>query len=255
MRENLKKNTSKPNSKANHKGTRLNKFLSNAGICSRREADQLIAMGLVTVNGKLVSEMGFKVHFGDEVRYDGQTVKGSPPVYLLLNKPKGFVATKQGGNIKKSVQELVRTAHPEKLAPIGDMGRPVTGLLFLTNDENLRRRLSNAQCKVPMIYQIILEKNINFSDLEKLKKGLSLQDQIYSVRKLDYVLGGSKREIGVEVDQLGPSVLNKLFEKINHKVLKMDRVMYAGLTKKDLPRGRWRKLSEKEVQFLHMIAQ
>ena len=140
------------------KGNRLNKFLSNAGICSRREADQFIIMGLVTVNGKLVTEMGFQVKRSDEVRYDGQIVKNSPPVYILLNKPKGFVATKQGGNIKKSVQDLIRTAHPEKVPPIGDMGRTITGLLFLTNDDILRKRLTQSQSKVKMIYKVTLEK-------------------------------------------------------------------------------------------------
>tara|TARA_X000000950_G_scaffold7186_1_gene7836 strand:- start:269 stop:1036 length:768 start_codon:yes stop_codon:yes gene_type:complete len=252
VHQNSKKNIPQKVEKLNKKGIRLNKFLSNAGICSRREADQFIAMGLVTVNGKAVTEMGFQVQSDDQVRYDDQLVKGSPPVYILLNKPKGFVATKQGGNIKKSVQELIRTAHSEKVPPIGDMGRPVTGLLFLTNDEKLRKRLSQSQSKVEMIYHITLEKNISVADFEKLRKGISLQNKLYTVKKIDYVIGKSKREIGVEVEHITPAALNKLFEKIDHKVLLMDRVIYAGLTKKDLPRGRWRKLTEKEVQFLHV---
>ncbi|MFL2588041.1 MAG: S4 domain-containing protein [Flavobacteriaceae bacterium] len=145
MRHNPKKYSSKSSNISDKKGIRLNKFLSNAGICSRREADKFIIMGLVTVNGNSVTEMGFQVQRTDEVRYDGQIVKNSPPVYILLNKPKGFIATKQGGNIKKSVQDLIRAAHPEKVPPIGDMGRTITGLLFLTNDDILRKRLSQAK--------------------------------------------------------------------------------------------------------------
>jgi 23S rRNA pseudouridine2605 synthase len=249
--QNRKKYSSRSTNISDKKGIRLNKFLSNAGICSRREADQFIVMGLVTVNGKLVTEMGFQVQRSDEVRYDGQIVKSSPPVYILLNKPKGFVATKHGGNIKKSVQDLIRTAHPEKVPPIGDMGRTITGLLFLTNDDVLRKRLSQAQSKVKMIYKVTLEKKISVADFEKLRKGVLLQNKAYSIKKIDYVNGGTKKEIGVEVDNLSPSILVKIFEKINHKVFSMDRVMYANLTKKDLPRGRWRKLSEREIQLLH----
>ena len=252
MRHNPKKYSSKSSNISDKKGIRLNKFLSNAGICSRREADQFIVMGLVTVNGNSVTEMGFQVQRTDEVRYDGQIVKNSPPVYILLNKPKGFIATKQGGNIKKSVQDLIRAAHPEKVAPIGDMGRTITGLLFLTNDDILRKRLSQAQSKLKMIYKVILEKKISVTDFEKLRKGVLLQKKAYSIKKIDYVIGGTKKEIGVEVDNLSPAVLVKMFEKINHKVFFMDRVMYASLTKKDLPRGRWRKLSEREIQLLHI---
>tara|TARA_B100001057_G_scaffold294808_1_gene294915 strand:+ start:73 stop:837 length:765 start_codon:yes stop_codon:yes gene_type:complete len=253
VRQNPKKYSSRITSTSDKKGIRLNKFLSNAGICSRREADQFIVMGLVTVNGKLVTEMGFQVLRSDEVRYDGQIIKNSPPAYILLNKPKGFVATKQGGNIKKSVQDLIRTAHPEKVAPIGDMGRTITGLLFLTNDEILRKRLSQANSKVKMIYKVTLENKITVADFEKLRKGVLILNRACSIKKIDYVFGGTKKEIGVEVDNLSPAVLVKIFEKINHKVFFMDRVMYANLTKKDLPRGRWRKLNEKEIELLHLF--
>ena len=255
MGQNRKKYSSRSTNISDKKGIRLNKFLSNAGICSRREADQFIIMGLVTVNGKSVTEMGLQVKRTDEVRYDGQIVKNSPPAYILLNKPKGFVATKQGGKIKKSVQDLIRTAHPEKVTPIGDMGRTITGLLFLTNDDVLRKKLSKAQCRVKMIYKVTLEKKISVTDFQKLRKGVLLQNRDYSIKKVDYVIGGTKKEIGVEVDNLSPAILVKIFKKINHKVFFMDRVMYASLTKKDLPRGRWRKLSEREVQLLHLSAQ
>jgi len=254
MRQNRKKHSFRSSNVSDKKVIRLNKFLSNAGICSRREADEFIAMGLVTVNGKSVTEMGFQIQRTDEVRYDGQIVKSNPPVYILLNKPKGFIATKQSGNIKKSVQDLIRSAHPEKVAPIGDMGRTIKGLLFLTNDNILRKRLSQAQSKVKMIYKVILEKKISVSDFEKLRKGVLLQKKAYSVKKIDYVIGGTKKEVGVEVDNLSPAILVKMFEKINHKVFFMDRVMYASLTKKNLPRGSWRKLSEREIQLLYLNA-
>ena len=214
MRQNPKKYSSRIINLSDKKGIRLNKFLSNAGICSRREADRFIVMGLVTVNGRSVTEMGFQVQRSDEVRYDGQIVKNSPPVYILLNKPKGFVATKQGGKIKKSVQDLIRTAHTEKVAPIGDMGRTITGLLFLTNDDVLRKRLSQAQSKVKMIYKVTLEKKISVTDFVKLRKGVLLQNRAYSIKKVDYVIGGTKKEIGVEVENLSPAVLVKMFDKI-----------------------------------------
>jgi 23S rRNA pseudouridine2605 synthase len=239
---------------SNLKGTRLNKYLSNAGICSRREADQYIAMGLVSVNGKVVTEMGHQVQFGDKVRYDDQPVNSSPPVYLLMNKPKGFVATKQGGNIKKSVQELVRTAHPEKIPPVGDMGRTVTGLLLMTNNEKLRQKMADPKSRFPTLYQVILEKNAEIADLDALTKGIRIMDKVHKVKSAAYIQGGTKKEIGIEASNLSPGLLKKILEKRDLTAVSMDRVLLAGLTKKDLPRGRWRPLSQKEIQFLNMIS-
>tara|TARA_B100001029_G_C15063673_1_gene461075 strand:- start:10060 stop:10827 length:768 start_codon:yes stop_codon:yes gene_type:complete len=253
MLQNSKKNNSKNSPSSKKKGTRLNKFLSNAGICSRREADELISMGLVSVNGISITQMGFYVQKDDEVRYDGQKVRSSPNEYILLNKPKGFVSNKQGGNIKKSVQELVRNTKTEDLIPVGDMGRTVSGLLFLTNDYKLRKTLFESKNKLKMIYEIFLERNISGSDFKKLTKGLDIQNTEYKIKKINYVIGGTKRQIGVEVGFISPAILFRMFKKINHKVLKMDRIMYAGLTKKNLPRGKWRKLVKKEIQFLHII--
>ena len=236
------------------KGTRLNKYLSNAGICSRREADQLIAMGLVSVNGKVVIKMGYQVQRGDQVRYDDQPVKSGPPVYLLLNKPKGFVATNQGGNVKKSVQELIRTAHPEKVTPIGNMGRTVTGLLLLTNDDKLRHKLSNPTSQYTILYQVILEKNAETADFEALTKGIRILDKVYKVKSVAYIQGGTKKEIGIEGSNLSPGLLKKMLEIRYLKTVSMDRVLLGSLTKKDLPRGRWRPLTTKELQFLNMIS-
>lgn len=253
MLQNSKKNNLKKGPLSKEKGTRLNKFLSNAGISTRREADELISMGLVSVNGISITEMGFYVQKDDEVCYDGQKVRSTPNEYILLNKPRGFVSTKQGGNIKKSVQELVRNTKTEDLIPVGDMGRTVSGLLFLTNDYNLRKKLFESKNRLKMIYEIVLERNISGSDFNKLTKGLNIQNTEYKIKKINYVIGGTKRQIGVEVGFISPAILFRMFKKINHKVLKLDRVVYAGLTKKNLPRGQWRKLVEKEIRFLHII--
>ena len=254
MPQNFKKSTAMSRS-ITQEGTRLNKFLSNAGLCSRREADQFIAMGLVKVNSKVVTEMGFRVQRNDRVHYDDQLVNSSPPVYLLLNKPKGFVATTQGGQIKKSVQELIRSTHfSEKIPPIGDMGRTVTGLLLMTNDDKLRQKMADPKSRFPTLYQVILEQNVQNADLDALAKGIRIRDKVYKVKSAAYIQGGSKKEIGIEAVNLSPGLLKKILEQRLLKAVSMDRVLLAGLTKKDLPRGRWRSLTDKEIQFLRMIS-
>lgn len=250
------KHSSSP-SKSNYpeidKTTRLNKFLSNAGLCSRREADEFIKMGLVQINGKVITEMGYQVKRTDEVKYDGARVQQSPNIYLLLNKPKGFVATSQGGKINKSVQELIRSGVKSKVPPIGDMGRPMTGLLFFTNDDNLRKKLNNSVV-IPMVYQIVLDQNVTKEMMNKLKEGQMVFDKVQKINVISHIHGKSKKEVGVEVHSLSPAVLVKLFAAVGVKVIQMDRVVYGGLTKKDLPRGNWRKLTTKEIGFLKMIS-
>ena len=245
-----------PSSNSKHldkgKTTRLNKFLSNAGLCSRREADEFIKMGLVHVNGKIVIEMGYQVKSNDEVKYDGSRVQQSPPMYILLNKPKGFVATSQGGKINKSVQDLIRSGINTKVPPIGDMGRPMTGLLLFTNDESLRKKLNNSNF-IPMIYQVVLDQNITKEMMDKLKEGQIVFDKLQKVNVISNIHGKSKKEVGVEVHSLSPAIMVKLFSTVGVKVIQMDRVIYGGLSKKDLPRGNWRKLSAKEIGFMKMI--
>jgi 23S rRNA pseudouridine2605 synthase len=238
---------------ANDKTIRLNKFLSNAGICSRREADELIKMGLVQINGQIITEMGFKVKYNDEVKYDGSRIQQSPPEYLLLNKPKGFVATARGAKIKKSVQELISSGVKTKIPPIGDMGRPITGLLFFTSDEILRKKLNNST-SIPMIYQVTLDQNITNDMMKKLKEGQMIFEKMHKVNTISHVDGKSKKEVGVEVHSISPAILQKLFASIGLKVIQMDRVVYGGLNKKDLPRGNWRKLSSKEIGFMKMFS-
>jgi len=232
---------------------RLNKFLSNAGLCSRREADSHIEMGLVHVNGKIITEMGYQVKPIDEVKFDGSRVQQTPPVYLLLNKPKGFVATSQGGKIVKSVQDLIRSAVKTKVPPLGDMGRPMTGLLFFTNDEVLRKKLSNSK-SIPMIYQVLLDKNVTSAMMKHLKEGQIVFEKKQKFNAISHMDGKSKKEVGIEVHSLSPAIIVKLFAAVGCKVVLLDRVTYAGLTKKELPRGNWRRLNTKEIGFLKMLS-
>ena len=232
---------------------RLNKFLSNAGLCSRREADSHIEMGLVHVNGKIITEMGYQVKPTDEVKFDGSRVQQTPPVYLLLNKPKGFVATSQGGKIVKSVQDLIRSAVKTKVPPVGDMGRPMTGLLFFTNDEVLRKKLSNSK-SIPMIYQVLLDKNVTSEMMKHLKEGQVVFEKKQKLNAISHMDGKSKKEVGIEVHSLSPAIIVKLFAAVGCKVVLLDRITYAGLTKKELPRGNWRRLNTKEIGFLKMLS-
>ena len=234
-------------------GIRLNKYISNAGICSRREADDLIKMGMVQVNGQVVTQMGFKVQPKDEVRYDGQRLNPQKQVYVLLNKPKGFVATSQGGKIKRSVQELIQTAAPFAVPPLGDMGRPVTGLLLFTNDQDLRKKISQSAKGLRMLYHVVLDKSYQLASEEKLLREQTVFDRNIKLNQIKPIQGGKKNEIGVEAYQVSPSMLIKLFENNGYTIQNLDRVMLGGLTKKDLPRGRWRTLTDKEVNFLRML--
>jgi len=231
---------------------RLNKFLSNAGICSRREADEHIAMGLVHVNGKVITEMGYQVKLSDEVKFDGSRIQKTQTVYLLLNKPKGFLATPQGGKINKSVQDLIRSGVKSKVPAVGDMGRPMTGLLFFTNDEVLRKKLNNSAF-IPMVYKVVLEKSITTNMMKQLKEGLLVFDKTQKINKISHVDGKSKNEVGIEVHSLSPAIIVKLFEAVGCKLINLDRVAYGGFTKKDLPRGNWRMLNTKEIGFLKML--
>jgi len=232
---------------------RLNRVLSNAGLCSRREADQHIAMGLVQVNGKVVTTLGTKVGPADEVKFDGQTLTRAKMTYVLLNKPKGFVALPKVSNkVKKTIQELLQTSFDYDLPPLGEMGRTATGLLLLTNDNALRNKLLD-NSKLSMVYHIKLDAPIPSAAIEKLKKGVVVQQKTYSLKKISPLEGKSKTELGVEVMGIGPSLLRKMFTQLNLNILYLDRVTLGGLTKKDLPRGRWRQLLPKEINFLQMF--
>ncbi len=233
--------------------TRLNKFIANAGICSRREADVFIAAGSVTVNGKPVTEMGFKVAPGDEVRFNGRLLRTEKKEYVLLNKPKNFITTTRDERGRRTVMELIAKASNSRLVPVGRLDRATTGLLLFTNDGDLAKKLTHPKHGVKKLYHIVLDKPLKQDDLNKIKKGLVLDDGPVHVDQVSYIEGAGKREIGLELHSGRNRIVRRIFEHLGYKVVKLDRVVFAGLTKKNLPRGHWRHLTEQEVINLGFI--
>lgn len=236
----------------NEDSIRLNKFLSNAGICSRREADVLIATGVVSINGTIVTELGYKIKPGDLIQYDGETINAETKRYVLLNKPKGFITTMDDPYGRKTVMSLVRKACRERVYPIGRLDRDTTGLLLFTNDGDMAKKLTHARHKAAKIYHVELNKPVKKEDLEKMTAGLDLEDGRTQFDKAEFVKDGSAREVGVELHSGKNQIVRRMFEALHYEVVKLDRVQFAGLTKKDLPRGMFRHLTEKEVAFLKM---
>ncbi|MEL6485212.1 MAG: pseudouridine synthase, partial [Bacteroidota bacterium] len=232
---------------------RLNKYIANAGICSRREADTFIAAGNVTVNGKVVTEMGYKVQKNDDVRFDGRRLNPEQKEYVLLNKPKGFITTTNDEKGRRTVMELVSGASNSRLYPVGRLDRATTGLLLFTNDGDLARRLTHPKFGVRKIYHVVLDKNLTAADLRKIQEGLTLKDGEIQVDEIAYIQGSPKREVGVEIHSGRNRIVRRLFAHLGYTVAKLDRVVFAGLTKKDLPRGHWRNLTQQEVINLGMI--
>lgn len=237
----------------NDHAVRLNKYLSNAGICSRREADVLISTGLVSVNGEIILEMGYKVKLDDVVKYDGGTLKSEKKQYVLLNKPKGFVTTMDDPLGRKTVMGLVKKACRERVYPVGRLDRETTGLLLFTNDGDLAKKLTHPLHKAGKIYHVELNKNVAREDLKKMVAGIDLEDGKAVFDKAEFVNAEEAREVGVELHSGKNRIVRRAFESLGYKVQKLDRVMFAGLTKKDLPRGAFRHLTEKEVAFLKML--
>ncbi len=238
-----------------NEGIRLNKFLANAGICSRREADELIQAGVITVNGKVVTELGTRVQPTDKVVYGGQAIRPEKPVYILLNKPKDYITTVDDPFKRKTVLQLIAKACKERVYPVGRLDRNTTGVLLLTNDGELTKKLTHPSYDVKKIYHVTLDQNVAKSDLERLLQGITLDDgtKVYA-DAVSYVGDGSnKKEVGLELHTGQNRVVRRMFETLGYKVTKLDRVMFAGLTKKNVPRGKWRFLTEKEVNFLKMI--
>ncbi len=233
---------------------RLNKFLSNAGICSRREADVLIATGLVEINGKIVLEMGIKVKPGDEVRYDGALITPEKKQYVLLNKPKDFITTMDDPRGRKTVMQLIFKACKERIYPVGRLDRNTTGLLLFTNDGDLAKKLTHPRYEMKKIYHVETNKNINTEDLDKLTSGVELDDGAFvKADEAKFIRDGKPREAGIELHSGKNRVVRRMFEAVGYDVLKLDRVLFAGLTKKDLPRGNYRHLTKEEVSFLKML--
>lgn len=231
---------------------RLNRFIANSGVCSRREADKYIETGLVTINGKIVTELGTKVLPGDEVRFDGKRLFPEKKVYLLLNKPKGFVTTTEDPNAEKTVMDLVKDACPERIYPVGRLDKNTTGLLLFTNDGELSKRLTHPSFESKKIYQVTLDNPLTKNDLQQIADGIELEDGPIAADQISYIDPEDKTEIGIEIHSGRNRIVRRIFEHLGYNVRKLDRVFYAGLTKKDLPRGKWRILSPKEVGFLKM---
>jgi len=237
----------------NEEEIRLNKYLSNAGICSRREADVLIQTGVVSVNGEIVTEMGHKVKKGDVVKYDGGTINAETKQYVLLNKPKDFITTMDDPWGRKTVMGLVYKACKERIYPVGRLDRDTTGLLLFTNDGDMAKKLTHPRYEARKIYHVEANKPVTKEHLEQLLKGIELEDGIIKCDSAEYVKdGASSREVGVEIHSGKNRIVRRMFEKLGYDVVKLDRVQFASLTKKDLPRGFYRHLTEKEVAFLKM---
>lgn len=235
---------------------RLNKYIAHAGICSRREADELIAAGSVKVNGKVVTEMGYMVMPGDEVQYGGEKLRSERHRYFLLNKPKGFITTTDDPQERRTVMMLMDGCCAERIYPVGRLDRATTGLLLFTNDGELAKKLTHPSTQVYKIYQVELNKPVTKEDMKKLLEGIELEDGPMHVDDIQYAATGGtvdKRVVGVELHSGRNRIVRRLFEALGYEVHKLDRTVFAGLTKKDLPRGRWRELTEKEVGFLKMI--
>ncbi|PTQ99550.1 23S rRNA pseudouridine2605 synthase [Mucilaginibacter yixingensis] len=234
---------------------RLNRYISNAGICSRRKADELISAGVVSVNGEVVSELGFKVDPAkDVVRYNGETLKREKMVYVLLNKPKDYITTTDDPQERRTVMHLVEKASRERIYPVGRLDRNTTGLLLMTNDGDLADKLSHPRNNITKLYQAELNKNLTQGDLNKIQFGLELEDGFIKPDMVSYVAGASKKEIGIQIHSGKNRIVRRIFEHLGYEVTKLDRSIYANLTKKDLPRGRWRFLEEHEIiQLKHLI--
>ena len=233
-------------------GIRLNRFIANAGICSRREADTFIAAGMVTVNGKHVTELGTKVNPGDDVRFDGRRIYPEKKIYLLLNKPKDFVTTTDDPHADKIVMDLIKDACPERIYPVGRLDRGTTGVLLFTNDGDLSKKLTHPSHNMKKIYQVSLDKPVTANHLQQIADGVELEDGNVHADAISYINQQDKNEIGIEIHSGKNRIVRRIFEHLGYRVKKLDRVYFAGLTKKNLPRGKWRFLTEKEIQFLKM---
>ena len=242
-----KRNTPKPNATDQSKGIRLNKYIANAGICARREADRYITAGNVEVNGKPMTQLGYRVQPTDVVKFDGKNISAEKKEYILLNKPKGFITTTQDEKGRKTVMDLVAGAAQGNIKPVGRLDRLTTGLLLLTNDGDLMKKLTHPSHGVRKIYHVILDKKLALADFHKIQEGLTLEDGFIQVDDINFVDGAPHNEIGVKIHSGRNRIVRRIFESLGYVVEKLDRVVFAGLTKKDLPRGHWRTLTAQEI--------
>ena len=233
---------------------RLNKFLANAGVCSRREADEFIQAGLVTVNGEVVTELGTKILRTDEVKFHDAVVSLEKKVYVLLNKPKDYVTTSDDPQQRKTVMDLVKDVCPERIYPVGRLDRNTTGVLLLTNDGDLASKLTHPKFLKKKVYHVHLDKNLTSHDMDQIREGIQLEDGEIKADAIEYADDRDKSQVGIEIHSGKNRIVRRIFESLGYRVTKLDRVQFAGLTKKNLRRGDWRFLTEKEVDMLRMGA-
>ncbi len=236
------------------KPVRLNKFLANAGICSRREADEFIQAGVISVNGEIVSQLGTKVMHSDRIMFHNQLVRSERKVYILLNKPKDCVTTVEDTHERKTVLDIVKNACSERIYPVGRLDRNTTGVLLLTNDGDLASHLTHPKYDKKKIYHAVLDKPLEIADFEAILSGVILDDEKIAADELSFVKDDDLKQVGIQIHSGQNRVVRRIFEKLGYKVVRLDRVYFAGLTKKNLPRGKFRFLSEREVNMLKMGA-
>jgi len=247
----VKKNSG-PKAPSNPDEIRLNKYIANSGMCSRREADENIAIGLVSVNGKVITEMGFKVKRTDDVRFDGRRITPEAKVYVLLNKPKGFATTNSEGK-GRTVMDLVANATKSNIKPIGRLGRNSLGLLLFTNDDIIVQKFTNSKNGVARLFQVELDKNLKFEDLKKIQEGFKVEGKLVTVEEISYIQNESKNLVGIKIKNTGNTILRTIFDNLNYDIVKIDCVAIGHLTKKDIPRGHWKHLTEQEINTLKML--
>jgi len=229
---------------------RLNRFIANSGVCSRREADELIFKGFISVNGKQIRDLGTKVTYSDDVRYKGKKLSAERKVYILMNKPKGFIATVDDPHAEKTVIDLLKDACPERVYPVGRLDKDTTGVLLLTNDGELTGKLTHPKYERKKIYHVFLDKVITKNDLTRLAEGVTLEDGVVTADAVSYADSDDKTQVGIELHSGKNRIIKRMFESLGYKVKKLDRVYFAGLTKKNVARGKWRFLSPKEINML-----
>ncbi len=231
---------------------RLNRFIANAGICSRREADTFITAGVVKVNGQVVTELGSKVSPADEIRFDDRIIRPERKVYVLLNKPKDVITSTDDPHADHTVMDLVKDACEERIYPVGRLDRNTTGLLLLTNDGELSKKLTHPSHKVEKVYQVKLDKSVSVVDIQIIAKGIDLDDGFIAADVVSFVEGEDKDTVGIEIHSGRHRVVRRIFEQLGYRIKALDRVTFAGLTKKNIPRGKWRLLTPREVSYLKM---
>jgi 23S rRNA pseudouridine2605 synthase len=244
------KKTGKPARQGTVTLIRLNRFIANSGVCSRRDADDHIRNGNISVNGRIVTDLGTKVTYDDEVRLKGKKLSAEKKVYIVMNKPKDFVTTVEDPHADKTVLDLIGDRCPERVYPVGRLDKATTGVLLLTNDGELTGKLTHPKYKRKKIYHVFLDRDVTKNDLFRLTEGIELDGEIVTADAVAYADETDKSQIGIELHSGQNRVIRRIFETLGYKVKKLDRVYFAGLTKKNLPRGKWRFLSDKEISML-----